>query len=623
MTKKLVSGNMAISLAALASGVKVICGYPGTPSTEAIDSIIKSQDKYPGTHIEWSTNEKVAIEVAATTGWAGKRALCTMKMSGVNVAYDSLAGIAHSGTIGGLVIYVADDPGVSSGMVEQDTRGFALMSDMVMLEPSSVQEMYSMTKYAFGLSEQLQAPVFVRGVTCLSQSYSIVDIDDYVMPDDTVPHVKKDITKYAKAGAVMCMTQHQDAINRLAKGNEIIHADHLHSLKLGKKGGLGVICSSVAKSYVGEAMKLAESFGAKFQDVSFFNAACTVPYPDEEIDKMLENCGTIIVLEELEPYMEREVYVRAHMTGSNAKIIGKLDGAISRIGSFNAAICAKAFCKAAGVKFDDAMLAYGADSAAKALPRPITTCAGCPHRGTYMAINQAIKNAKLKKDDIIVTGDIGCTILGMNPPFNTIWMEIAMGASIPCAHGFKFAGVDKPVFATIGDSTFIHNGMPGLVNAIQHNTDITVIIMDNGWTGMTGMQVNPNTEQQFQYGTDTQVDVFGIVKGMGIEHLWLADPYDHKGMTAILDECLKIKGLKVVVARRECAIQANRRGVKYGKISIDNEKCIRCKACIGTTGCMALKFEDNQIKIDPAFCNGCGLCTFTCPKKAIIKEEIA
>ena len=623
MTKQLVSGNMAISLAALASGVKVICGYPGTPSTEAIDSIIKHQDKYPGTHIEWSTNEKVAIEVAATTGWAGKRALCTMKMSGVNVAYDSLIGICQSGTIGGLVVYVADDPGVSSGMCEQDTRGFAQMTDMVMLEPSSVEEMYTMTKYAFDLSEKIQGPVFVRGVTCISQSYAIVDIDDYVMPDDTVPVVKRDVTKYAKAGAVMCMVQHQETIDRLAKANDIIHADKLHSLKLGKKGGLGVIASSVAKSYVGEAMKLAESLGAKFEDVSFFNAACTIPYPDAEIDQMLQHCGTIIVLEELEPYMEREAYVRAHTIGVGTKIIGKLDGAISRIGSFNAAVEAKAFCKAAGVAFDEDLLTHGTDAAAKALPRPITTCAGCPHRGTYMAINQAIKNAKLKKEEVIVTGDIGCTILGMNPPFNTVWMEIAMGASIPCAHGFKFAGVDKPVFATIGDSTFIHNGMPGLVNALQHNTDITVIIMDNGWTGMTGMQVNPNTEKQFQYGDDNHVDVFDIVKGMGVEHLWLADPYDHVGMTKILDECLTIKGLKVVVARRECAIQANRRGIKYAKMSVDDAKCIRCKSCINITGCMALKFEDNQIKIDTALCNGCGLCTYTCPKKAFIREEIA
>ena len=623
MTVKMVSGNEAVAYAALRAGAKVICGYPGTPSSEVIGSLLKMED-FPGTHIEWSDNEKVAIEIAATTAWAGKRSLCTMKMSGLNVAYDSMIGIAHSGVIGGMVVYVCDDPGVTTGMCEQDSRGFAMMSDMVMLEPGTVQESYEMIKYAFDLSEEIKAPVFVRSVTNVAQSHAAVDIEERVMPDTSVPVVKKDINKYAKAGAVMCMNQHNDCIQALAKGQAIISKDNMHELKLSdEKGGLGIISVGIAKCYIDEALEIAAEHGYNPGNVSVLKAACTMPYPVEEIRAMLEYCSTIVIAEELEPYMEREVYVQAHTIDSKTKIIGKLDGTLSRLGSFNAIHVAKAICAVGGVELPKDLLTYGAEAAAKALARPITCCAGCPHRGTYMAINKAIKNARLKKEEVIVTGDIGCTILGMNPPFETIWMEISMGASIPCAQGFSYSGVDKPIIATLGDSTFFHNGMPGLLNAIHHNIDITVIIMDNGWTAMTGMQVNPNTAPEFQRdGKWHSVDLVNVVKGMGVENLFVVDPFDQEETVKALDKCLSTKGLKVIVARRECAIQSNRRKIKYAKMSVDTDKCINCKICINVTGCPAIIPGEKHIEIDQNACNGCSLCAQTCPKDAIIKEVI-
>ncbi len=622
MTLRMVSGNEAVAFAALHAGAKVICGYPGTPSSEVIGSLMKMDD-FPGTHIEWSTNEKVAIEVAATCAWAGKRSLCTMKMSGLNVAYDSMIGIAQSGVIGGMVVYVCDDPGTTTGMCEQDTRGYALMSDMVMLEPGTVKETYEMVKYAFDLSEKILAPVFVRSVTNVAQSHGAVEIEERTMPDPSIPVVKKNIEKYAKAGAVMCMAQHQDCINAMIKGGEIIQKDGLHQLTLaGKKGGLGIIAAGVTKGYVNEALEIAAQYGWKKEDVSILLAACSVPYPVPQIREMLAHCSAIAIAEENDPYLERETYVQAYQTGAKVKIVGKLDGTLSRVGSFNAAHVAKAICVAAGVSVPEELFQAGVEAAKKALARPITCCAGCPHRGTYMAINKAIKNAKLKKEDVIVTGDIGCTILGMNPPFETIWMEISMGASIPCAQGFYYSGVDKPIIATIGDSTFFHNGMPGLINAIQHNIDITVIIMDNGWTGMTGMQVNPNTAQEFQRGDWKHIDLVNVVKGMGVDNLFVVDPFDQKEIVATLDKCLSIKGLKVVVSRRECAIQSNRRKIKYAKMSVDADKCINCKICINTTGCPALSLGETHVNIDPNACNGCSLCAQSCPKGAIIKEVL-
>ncbi|MEA5059249.1 MAG: hypothetical protein EOM66_01690 [Clostridia bacterium] len=622
MAKNMISGNQAVGFAALSAGVKTICGYPGTPSSEVIDRLLK-MGPFPGTHIEWSINEKVAVEIAATTAWAGKRALCTMKMSGLNVAYDSMIGIAHSGVIGGMVVYVADDPGTSAGMCEQDSRGFALMSDMVMLEPSTVQETYDMVRYAFDLSEELQMPVFVRSVTCVAQSHAAAEIHERVLPDASAPVVKRDINKYAKAGAAMCMAQHMDAIRGLEKGRKIIHNKGLHKLSLGSKGGIGIITSGVTNSYLEEALQIATDNGCDVSQVSTLQAACTVPYPTEEICEMIQHCDTVVIAEELEPYMEREVYVQAQKLGKRVRIIGKLDDTLSRVGSFHAALVADAVCAAYGKRLSKEFLQNGAETATKSLPRPITCCAGCPHRGTYMALNKAIKKAGFKQEDVIVCGDIGCTILGMNPPFDTIWMEISMGASTPCAHGFHFAGVDKPVFATIGDSTFLHGGMPGVVNAVQHDTDITLIVMDNGWTAMTGMQVNPNTQQAFQYPALHNVDILGILQGMGIKHLFVADPFAQAEFVDILGQCLKIKGFKVILARRECAIQSNRRGVKYGRMTVDSEKCIQCNLCIKTTGCPAITMGKNCIEINSSICTGCGLCAGVCPKQAIVKEEIA
>lgn len=622
MTKKIVSGNEAVAYAALRSGVNVITGYPGTPSSEVIGSLMK-MGKMEGTKIEWSTNEKVAVEIAATAAWAGKRSLCTMKMSGLNVAYDSLIGIAFSGCIGGMVIYVCDDPGVTTGMCEQDTRGFALMSDMVMLEPKSVQESYDFIKYAFELSEEIQYPVFVRSVTNVAQSHGAVHIEERVPPNLDPTIVKKDINRYAKAGAVMCMNQHHDLIAGLQKAAAILEKKGINKLALaGAKGGIGLITTGVCNGYVDEALDIAAEYGCKIDHLSTLRISASVPYPVKEIQDLLRHCTTVVVVEENDPYIEREAYVQAHTIGVNTKIIGKLDKTLSRVGSFSAIHAAKALCKACHIELPDSVLEYGKEAAAKCAARPITCCAGCPHRGTYMAINKAVKNAKYKKEEVIVTGDIGCTILGMNPPFNTVWMEISMGASIPCAHGFVYAGVDKPVIATIGDSTFFHGGMPGLINAIQHNINMTAIIMDNGWTAMTGMQVNPNTAHAFQAEGCKNVDLVNVVKGMGVDNLYVVDPYNLAETTAALDKALALPGLKVIVARRECAIQTNRRKIKYARITVDEDKCILCKTCINTTGCPAITLGENSIITDPKQCNGCGLCAQTCNKSAIVREVI-
>jgi len=239
-----------------------------------------------------------------------------------------------------------------------------------------------------------------------------------------------------------------------------------------------------------------------------------------------------------------------------------------------------------------------------------------------MAINKAIKKLRLKRDEVMVTGDIGCTILGMNPPFYTVWNEISMGASISLAQGYVHGGVKTPVIATIGDSTFFHGGIPGLINAVQHQVPLTLIIMDNGWTSMTGMQVNPGTAEAFQQPGSRRVDIAKLIPALGVEHFYVIDPFDLEASTATLQECLTLPGVKVLVSRQECAIQAQRQGERAGEVRVVPENCNLCKLCITVTGCPAITLGEETIVIDPALCYGCGLCAAVCNREAIVKEPV-
>jgi len=275
--------------------------------------------------------------------------------------------------------------------------------------------------------------------------------------------------------------------------------------------------------------------------------------------------------------------------------------------------------KAANLEIPDDIINGNGGLPDLAVARPITVCAGCPHRGTYMAINQAIRKSQYKKNDVMVTGDIGCTILGMNPPFNTLWNEVSMGASIGIAQGFAHSGIKTPIIATMGDSTFFHGGIPGLINAIHHQVSVTLIIMDNGWTGMTGMQVNPGTDQDFQNFGNRNVDIAKIIPGLGLEHFFHMDPFDLEGSVKTIQNCLELEDVKVILARQECSTQAQRRGLKAGEVNVDFEKCNLCKRCILLTGCPAISLGEETIGIDQAHCYGCGICAEVCKEEAILK----
>lgn len=621
MSKQVVSGNEALALGALKAGVRVVTGYPGTPSTRALASLMAINPE--NVHVEWSTNEKVAVEIAAGASWAGLRTLCTMKMSGLNVAFDSIISIAYSGINGGMVIYVADDPGVNAGMAEQDSRGFAILSDLPMLEPSTVEESYALVQTAFQLSETSGSPVFIRLVTSVANSKTVIDIDPITPPRIVPPVLIKDIQKFTKAGSAICQAQHLDLIKRLEVVRQINREKNLNKLSLSSMPGkIGVIASGVTRSYLPEAMDLLKSLGVSEENYSILEIISTNPLPLDQIRELLLHSSHVVVLEELEPWIEREVYVQAKTCQFSGKIIGKLDGTQSKVGAYELKHIIKSLAAAADLQIPEDSQA-GVQAESLAAPRPITVCAGCPHRGTFMAINQAIRKQHLKKNEVMVTGDIGCTILGMNPPFNTVWNEVSMGASVALAQGFVHSGVTTPVIATIGDSTFFHAGFAGLVNAIQHNVDLTLILLDNGWTAMTGMQVNPGTRVDFQSGDGKSVDLARLIPALGVETFLLVDPYDLESTTAAIQKALSLKGVKVILARRECAIQAQRREGRQGSISVNDETCNLCKLCILQTGCPALNILNGRLKIDLDLCSRCGLCAEVCNYGAITVEKPA
>jgi indolepyruvate ferredoxin oxidoreductase alpha subunit len=628
------TGNEALALGALHAGIKVAAGYPGTPSSGALESLLLLDP--PGVHVEWSTNEKVAFEIALGAAWAGHRALCTMKMSGLNVAYDSLISAAYSGTVGGLVIYVADDPGVSAGMAEQDSRGFAQMSDLPMIEPASAAEAYPLVQTAFEVSERTSTPVFVRLVTSTASSFAPVQVrDDYTEPLDRQPMLIRDINKFTKAGSAICMAQHRDLIARLDKAGRIMDEMGLNSLQLAPQaGGVGVVVSGVVASYLEEGMEIAARYGLDPQSLSVLRVVAIHPFPARAAQELLRHCNTILILEELEPYIEQGFYVQAQRTGYGGKLLGKISGLFERVGEYGVRHVVQGLCAATGIEIPADAFQSDTQAEKLAAARPITVCAGCPHRGTFMAINDAIRKAKFKKDDgvgyndVMVTGDIGCTILGMNPPFNTVWNELSMGASIGLAQGFAYSGLKTPVIATIGDSTFFHAGLPALANAVQHQVPITIIIMDNGWTSMTGMQVNAGTSTDFQQPNSRKLDIAQIVPAMGVDQFFVMDPFDHEHSTETIKQAIQLPGVKVVLARQECVIPARRRGLKAGGVDaarngirVIAENCNLCKLCITTTGCMAISLGEDAIVIDPELCYGCNLCGAVCNREAIEIEN--
>ena len=601
-SKILLLGNEAIARGALEAGIAVATTYPGTPASEIGDALARVA-KDAGIYFEYSTNEIVATEFAIGAAASGVRALVSMKHVGLNVAADALLTFAYTGTRGGFVLVTADDPSCHSSQNEQDNRYYALLGGIPLLEPSSPQECYEMTKEAFTLSEKLELPVIVRTTTRISHVRGPVVVGKIVQGAGKKEFVK-DPKRFVTVPAV-AKARHLVLLDRLRDAGRLAEESPLNRVyKIGTGGKLGIITSSAAFNYVMDAGKML-GMSADVLKLGFSH-----PLPTSLVIDFARKHNSVAVVEELEPILETSVRAVAQHERLRTRIIGKADGVLPRAYEFDQAIVASGLVKAFGLKGKAALEAFetGGD-----LPvRPPVLCAGCPHSATYFAVNKATNHKA------IFASDIGCYTLGVSPPYNAADLLVCMGSSVGTAGGLAKVN-NQPVIAFIGDSTFFHAGIPGLINAVHHGHKFLLMILDNRTTAMTGHQPHPGSDKGPSCCDITSVSIEEVVKGCGVKWLKVVDPYEIEMMTNTVKEALAENGVSVIIARRECALIAKRdqEGAIKTKQFIDQETCKKCRTCVDKFQCPAISSIDKVQKIDEALCAGCAVCAQICPHKAI------
>jgi indolepyruvate ferredoxin oxidoreductase alpha subunit len=633
------SGDEAVARAALELGVQVVTGYPGNPSTKTITALIPLARQY-GMTVEWSVNEKVALEVATGAAWAGRRSLVTMKMSGVNVMADSLLSIAHSGVTGALVIYTVDDVGAYYGMVEQDSRHYALLASLPLLMPASPEEAYAMTCRAFAVSEQTGAPVIILSTTAVANAITAMKVGKIERGTQERPaSFQRNLAKFTKAVPQWCRDQHAEAISRLEQAGELFKAAKDINLVFTPgytdqtRGSerCGIIVAGVSYTYLQE---LRQRSPEDFAEIAIFKAGCVHPLPQQELRDFLKEIDVALVLEELEAIVETAVLALIAEEGLQVKVLGKRSGLLPRVGDYSLEMVERAIAELTGRLHATAPFTNSArqhiiaqstqDNHATPPPRSLEFCPGCPHRLTYYALNRAIERLGFTHEEVITTGDIGCTIIGMNAPLDACWTEVSMGASIGIAQGFKYAGIERPVLAAMGDGTFYHNGIAGLLNAVQSGVNLTLIVLDNSRSAMTGMQPDPGTGRRANGEPSIRADIAMIVRGCGVEYVRRLNPYDLSKMIETLQEAMNFPGVSVVIAEAPCTTQ----GVLIHErpVQVDQDACMAGRGCEDTpcyhkVGCpsVLLSLDDvrPRISIDTATCVACGLCMDACPFEAI------
>ena len=573
--KKLMIGNEAVAAGLHDGGLGLVSSYPGTPSTEITEFLAK----YDDIHSEWAPNEKVACEVAFGASLAGSRSACAMKHVGLNVAADPLFTLSYTGVRGGMVVCVADDPAMHSSQNEQDSRHYAIASKVPMLEPSDSAEAYSFAKSAFELSEKYDTPVLLRMCTRIAHSQSIVELGE------KEPNVLKDYVKEPQKYIMMpgnAIKRHPIVEERTKALTEFAEDCIYNTVEMNSEE-IGIITSGCSYLYVKEV------FG---DTASILKIGMPNPLPVKLIKDFASKVKKLYVIEELDPIIE------THVRSLGIEVIGK--ELFSCLGEFSQQTIAKAFNKPENIS-------VSADSEIPA--RPPMMCAGCPHRGIFYI---------LSKNKITVHGDIGCYTLGAVAPLNALDSTLCMGASVSGLHGFNAVrGKDseQKTVAVIGDSTFMHSGMTGLVNVSYNATNSTVIILDNSITGMTGHQQNPTTGFNIKGDPAAKVDLEALCKALGINRVRVVDPYDLKNCEMVIKEELSVEEPSVIISRRPCVLL---KSVKHeAPLKVENDKCKSCKRCMGL-GCPAISLKDGKAKIDNTLCVGCGVCKQLCAFDAIL-----
>jgi len=607
-------GNEAIVRGAVEAGVALASGYPGTPSSE-IGNTFARVAKELGIHFEWSANEKVALEVAFGASMVGQRAMCSMKHVGVNVALDILNAITLRGVKGGLVLVSTDDPSQHSSRTEQDNRWLGRHNDVPIIEPSSPQEAKELTKYAFELSERVKLPVMIRTVTRLSHMRSDVELGEMQRLDREAAF-DWDGFSYRVAGFEKLFRRHKERHGKIDLVQEIFENSGLNEMKLEGEERIGVIGVGFAFTYVKDAL---EHLGVEDR-VAWLRLVTTHPMPEKLVARMVEHVDTLLIAEEVDPFVELHVKALAKNVNPSVKILGRMNGFIPREGELSHEVIDSRVAELTGVKQPSGArdsLEEAKDSLL--FDRMLTMCAGCPHRSTIYALKKAVQAVKGDLMNVVVNGDIGCYGLAHAPPMEFEDTYFCMGASIGVSQGMQRFGVDT--IAWIGDGTFFHAGIPALQNAVHNKAPIKVVVADNQAVAMTGFQTNPQLGRTATGDEVEPIMIEDIAKASGVKHVEVVDPYDLEATEDAFKRMLEFEGVAMVIARRECAMVAvrNMRPERPPVYIVDQEACIGCKMCLNTYGCPALMWNDDEGKasIDTTLCMGCTSCAQVCPVGAI------
>ncbi|MBP5685048.1 MAG: indolepyruvate ferredoxin oxidoreductase subunit alpha [Candidatus Methanomethylophilaceae archaeon] len=591
--KQLLLGNEAIVRGLIEAGTGFASTYPGTPSSE-VGNILEKISDDAGLYFEFSTNEKVAMEVSAAAASSGVRSFVFMKHVGLNVAADPMMTLAYAGVRGGMLIMSADDPSCHSSQNEQDNRYYSTLALLPMMEPSTPQEAKDMVGEAYRVSEELTLPLIFRTTTRVNHARGVVELCKKAVPKKT-GHFDKDVARfvnipaYAKQNRVRLLCLYK-------KDQEMSEASSFNRVE--GSGDIGVITSGVSYTYVREFVK----------GVSILKLGFTNPLPEKKIAEFIKGKKAIIVVEELEPFLEDQILRICAQNSLNIPVYGKRSGHLPREWEFSPDTLK-------GIKefVDVQEFSKPMDKVDVVLPnRPPTLCAGCPHRGMFAAAKKAAGTS-----DVIYCSDIGCYTLGVQPPFKAADFIICMGGGAGAAGGFA-QSTDQKAIAFMGDSTFFHAGIPPMINALFNNHKVVIVVLDNRTTAMTGHQPNPGTGRDFGGVSTEAIDIKKLVEGVGVKFVQEINPYDVKAATKVMKDALEFDGVAVVISKCPCPLELKKqKQLVVRQVNVDQDKCVKCYNCVRTIACPALFKKDGMISTDPTQCIGCGMCANVCPTGAI------
>lgn len=598
MAKHLLMGNEAIGLGAIHAGVSLVAGYPGTPSTEILETIAK-QNKDGQIHVEWSVNEKAALEVAAGASYAGARTLVTMKQVGLNVASDPLMSLAYIGVKGGMVIVSADDPGPISSQTEQDTRHFAAFSKLPVFDPASPEEAYEMMFEAFEYSEKYSTPVLFRPTTRVCHGCASIDIKE-----ETEKRIPEGFVKDTNRWVIfprLSYENHKKIEARNVELSKVFSSCKFNGIEGNADARKGVAAGGISYAYMKENVP---------EDVKILKIGTPHPFPEELALEFLKELDEVLVLEELDPVIEKALVYIAGKYHLPVVIKGKLTGDTQNAGENSVESIRKDLqqflpeCKELKVENEEGVM-----EDVPALPmRPPVLCAGCPHRASFYVVKQATKGRKA-----VYSGDIGCYTLGNAKPLDMVDTCLCMGADVTIAQGLHIIEPDTLNFSFIGDSTFFASGITGVVNAVYNQTDIILIVLNNSTTAMTGQQPHPGTAKTMMGEISQVISIEKVLEAVGVSKIVKANPFCLEEAKAAVNAVLDVNGVRAVLFEAPCIAVSRAESV----CQVQSDKCTSCRQCIRELGCPAIVIEEGKVAIEPSLCTGCGICSQVCKFDAI------